>query len=163
TINLCWHFFRAWLPKFLRESHEYSATDVNFFVMGYYLATDLGSLSVGFVTRQLARWGWPVHVARLLLFFFCCALTSLSTIAAGLPAGLPLLVLLCIIGFGALGLFPNYYSFSQELTTRHQGKVTGILGCTTWIATAIMQVLVGRQIDRTQSYAAGLIMAGLAP
>jgi ACS family hexuronate transporter-like MFS transporter len=163
VINLCWQYFRAWLPKFLRESHDYSRSSVNYFIMGYYLATDVGSLWVGWAIRGLARRGWRVHSARLLLFSVCAALTSLSVVAAWLPAGWPLLAILCIVGFGALGLFPNYYSFSQELTTRHQGKLTGILGCTTWIVTGLMQPLFGRQIDQTQSYATGLMIAGLVP
>jgi ACS family hexuronate transporter-like MFS transporter len=163
VINMCWQFFRAWLPKFLRESHHYSARDVNFFIMAYYLATDLGSLGVGWAARWLPRQGWSVHLSRLVLFTGCAVLTSLSVVAAGLPASWHLLALLCVIGFGALGLFPNFYSFSQELTTRHQGKVTGILGFITWTVSAPMHPLVGARIDETGSYAAGLILAGLVP
>ncbi len=163
TINLCWHFFRAWLPKFLREYHHYSRDAVNNFTMGYYLATDLGSIVVGLVTLRLIQRGWKVHSARLLLFFLCALITALSTLAARLPAGPLLLGTLLVIGFGALGLFPNYYAFSQELTTRHQGKISGTLGCVTWTCTALMHPIVGQRIDDTHSYAAGLFLAGLAP
>jgi ACS family hexuronate transporter-like MFS transporter len=163
SINLCWHYFRAWLPKFLREFHGYQRHEVNYFIMAYYLATDLGSLSAGFMSRGLAGRGWTVHAARLLPFAACALLTSLSTVAAFLPAGWPLLATLLVIGFGALGLFPGYYAFSQELSTRHVGKVVGLLGFVNWIVTALMHPLVGRQIDETQSYAAGLFAAGLVP
>jgi hypothetical protein len=60
-------------------------------------------------------------------------------------------------------LFPNYYSFSQELTVQHQGKVTGALGCINWLAMALLHELVGDSIKRTGSYSLGMALAGLAP
>ncbi len=162
-INLCWHLFRAWLPKFLREFHHYDRAFVDYFTSAYYLAADAGSILVGLATQQLVRRGWRIHSARLALFFVCALFTALSTIAAVLPAGWPLLGLLLVIGFGALGLFPNYYTFTQELSDRHQGKVTGTLSFLTWVCTAYMHPIMGEWIDRTGSYTEGVFLAGLAP
>ncbi len=39
-INLCFHFFRAWLPKFLREFHGYNRSSVNYFTAAYFIAAD---------------------------------------------------------------------------------------------------------------------------
>lgn len=163
AINITWHYFRAWLPMYLREFHKYSRGEVNFFTSAYYIATDVGCISVGFGTRWLAGRGWSVHSSRMALFFGCSCLTALSIVVAQLPRGPLLLALLLVIGFGSLGLFPNYYSLSQELTTRNQGKVTGTLSATTWIFTAVMHKVVGRAIDETQSYALGITLVGLAP
>ncbi|GIW93809.1 MAG: hexuronate transporter [Pirellulaceae bacterium] len=162
-INLTWQFFRVWLPKFLREYHTYDRTTVNFFTSAYYIATDAGCLSIGFLTRWMAARGWRVHSARMATFAGCTALTTLALGTAVLPRGPLLLGLFLLIGFGALGLFPNYYSFTQELSMHHQGKVTGVLGATTWITTSIFQIYVGRYVDQTQSYALGIALAGLAP
>jgi ACS family hexuronate transporter-like MFS transporter len=104
-----------------------------------------------------------VHQTRVLAFSCCAALTALSIVVAFLPAGSLLLAFLLVIGFGALGLYPAYYSLSQELTVRHQGKLTGMLGCSTWLASSAMHPLVGRWIDSTQSYSPGLVLAGLYP
>ncbi len=162
-INLTWQFFRVWLPKFLREFHHYDRTTVNLFTSAYYIATDAGCLSIGFLTRSLAARGWPIHSARMTSFAGCTALTALALWTAILPRGPLLLGLFLLIGFGALGLFPNYYSFTQELSMRHQGKVTGVLGATTWLVTSLFQIYVGRYVDQTQSYGLGIALAGLAP
>jgi ACS family hexuronate transporter-like MFS transporter len=163
TINLTWHFFRVWLPLFLGETHHYNETHVQYFMSAYYGAADVGSLTIGFTTLLLARAGMTVHRTRVLAFSGCAALTALSLVVAFLPAGPLLLGLLLVIGFGALGLFPAYYSLSQELTFRHQGKLTGMLGCSTWLASSAMHPLVGRWIDQTKSYSLGIVLAGLYP
>jgi ACS family hexuronate transporter-like MFS transporter len=163
VVNLTWHFFRVWLPLFLREGHGYSARGTNFFTAAYYGAADAGSLAAGFTTLALARHGLSVHRSRVIVFAACMVLTTLSVAVAYLPAGPLLLVLMLIIGFGALGLFPVYYSLSQELTIQHQGKVTGTLGCTTWLVSAVMHPLVGRWLDQTKNYSLVVALAGLAP
>ncbi len=162
-INMTWQFFRVWLPKLLREFHGYDRTTVNYFTSAYYIATDVGCISVGVLVRWLTARGWDVHRARMTTFFGCALLTALSMVAAYSPRGPLLMSLLLIIGFGALGLFPNYYAFTQELSFRHQGKVTGVLGATTWIVTSMMQRVVGQVVDRTNSYELGIFFVGLAP
>jgi len=163
AINLTWHFFRAWLPKLLEEYHGYRAASVRYFIVAYYIATDLGCLTAGFAVKRLTARRMSVHAARLTIFFACSLLTALSTVVSGLGPGPLLLGLLLLIGFGSLGLFPNYYSLTQEISPRHQGILTGFFGFVCWVATAEMQPLVGQHVDRTQSYAAGIFWAGLAP
>src|SRR5262249_42120484 len=138
SINLTWHFFRVWLPLFLQEHHGYDDASVQWFSSAYYIATDAGSLTVGFLALWLVRKGLSVHQSRVLVFFGCSLLTLLSIAIAYVAPGPLLFVLLLVLGFGALGLYPVYYSLSQELTVRDQGKVTGTLGFTTWMASAAM-------------------------
>ena len=163
TINACFHFFRAWLPTFLREFHDYKRDEVNYFTSAYFAAAGIGCLCVGMLTKYLTRSGWSVQRARMATFIACACLTALSTVAAELPRGPLLLALLLVIGFGALGLFPNYYSLTQELSARRQGVVTGVLGFSTWVCTGVMQKYVGQQVDQTHSYAQGIFFAGLLP
>lgn len=163
SLNAGWHFFRVWLPLFLIEIHGYSRAEMSWFSSAYYLCADVGALTAGFATLRLAKAGLSVHRSRVLVFLVCALLPTLSIVAAFLPAGPLLLGVLLVIGFGALGVFPTYYSFSQDLTVRHQGKLTGTLGCITWLALAGIQYLAGVSIDATKSYTIGIIVAGFLP
>ena len=163
AINLTWQFFRAWLPKFLKETHGYAEGFANYFTSAYYIATDLGCLTVGFLVKRLASRGWNVHRARLVTFLGCSLLTALGTVAALLSKGPLLLGLLLLIGAGALGLFPNYYAFGQEISQKHQGLVVGSLATFAWLATGLMQNWVGQTIQATGSYGASMALMGLAP
>jgi ACS family hexuronate transporter-like MFS transporter len=163
AINLCWHFYRAWLPKMLREQHHYGRAAVNYFTSTFYVATDVGCLAAGFAARSLASHGWSVHASRVLTFLACGLLSALGAVVSVLPAGPAMLAILLLIAAGALGLFPIYYSLTQELSSRHQGKVTGSLGCIAWFGSALMHRQVGRWIDRTGSYSTVLFVTGVLP
>jgi ACS family hexuronate transporter-like MFS transporter len=163
SINITWHYFRAWLTSFLADM-EYEKNTAILFNSAYYIAADIGSLTVGFGTLYLIRRGHGVHRSRVLSFAACALLTTFCAIAvAFLPKGPMLLLLLLIVGFASLGLFPNYYTFTQELTVRHQGTLTGVLGCINWLAVAAMQLGVGWLVETTQSHRVGILIAGLSP
>jgi ACS family hexuronate transporter-like MFS transporter len=162
-INLTWQYFRVWLPKYLEESHGYTKVEVGWFTSAYYISTDVGCISVGFLVKWLTTIGWDVHRARLITFTACAGLTLLAVAVAFMPTGPLLLIVLLFVGAGTLGLYPNYYAFTQELSKTHQGKISGMLGTIAWCGSAIMQALVGRSIDETKSYVIGIVMAGLAP
>jgi ACS family hexuronate transporter-like MFS transporter len=162
SINIAWHYFRAWLPQVMGDS-GYTHHDAVLFNSAYYIAADVGSIAVGFGTLGLARRLASVHRARVIMFVACTLLTMLGVVAAFLPKGPVLLGLLLVIAFGSLGLFPNYYSFQQEISVRNQGKVTGTLGFINWLAIALLQAGIGVSRDLTGSFVAGMIFASLAP
>jgi ACS family hexuronate transporter-like MFS transporter len=163
SINACWHLFRVWLPLFLQEGRGYSERFALGFTSAYYVATDVGCLTAGWASLALHRRGLSPGAARLWVFTTCAALTTLSVGAAILPAGAPLLGLLLLVGAGSLGLFPCYYALSQEISTRHQGKLTGLLGMTAWLTAAPLHKFFGRFIDQTGSYDLGVALAGCVP
>ena len=163
VINLCWQFFRAWMPKMLREQYGYDPRQVQSFSVAYYVATDIGCLTIGVLVKWLASRGIKVHAARMATFLACSVLTGLSVVAAGLPASGLLLATLLFIGFGSLGLFPNYYAFTQELSARRMGKVTGVLSFIFWLSYGLVQPAVGRWIDLTGSFSQVMYLAGLLP
>lgn len=162
-INATWQLLRAWLPLFLQEGRGYSEGVANRFTSAYYIATDLGVLTTGFIALRLVARGMSVHASRVAVYFGMSLLAMLTILAARLPAGLPLLGTLLVVGFGTLGVFPCYYAFAQEMPARHIGKINGLLGAGGWAVTAPMQMLFGARIDRSHSYDLGVALAGCAP
>jgi ACS family hexuronate transporter-like MFS transporter len=162
-INLTWQFFRAWLPSYLEERHGYTKTTVGLFTSAYYISSDVGCIMVGFMVRRLVARHWDVHHARVFTFGVCAAMTSLAFVIAVAPTGPWLLIMLLFLAAGSLGFFPNYYAFSQDLSRKHQGKITGTLGFCTWIASGYMQEYVGKYVEETKSYRLAIILAGTAP
>jgi ACS family hexuronate transporter-like MFS transporter len=163
TINMTWHFLRAWGPLYLQEEHGFTQTQTNWFSFAYYVSTDLGALTAGFIALRLARGGMAVHTSRRLIFLACALLTTLCVLVPVLRGGWVLLAAFLLIGFGSLGVFPLYYSFSQDLTVRHQGKLTGVLGCCCWTAMAAWQFAIGQVVTLTGSLTPAFFIAGLAP
>lgn len=146
-INTTWHYIRVWLPLALEENLGYTSEEAQQFFILYWISTFLGSMASGGIISRLVRAGWHVHRARLTAFFGFGLLTSLTVVAAFLPAGGLFLGLMLLVGFGSLGLFPIYYSLNQELSARHQGKVGGSLGFLTWSVLFFVHPAIGWLLD----------------
>jgi ACS family hexuronate transporter-like MFS transporter len=151
-INLNWHLFRVWLPKFLREARQYDRNDMLNFTTFYYVAADVGSIAAGFLSGWLARRGLSVFSSRMWVYAGCCVLTTLTTAAAFLPKGPLLLGALLVVAFGGLGSYAAYYSLTQDLSHKHQGKISGALATITWLVTAAFHPLFGDYLDKTKQY-----------
>lgn len=162
-INVPWQLIRVWLPLFLQEGRGYTEREALYFNSAYNVATDVGCLAAGFATLALARQGLSAHRSRCLVFLCCALLTALSVLAAFLPKGVPLFCVLMLIACGSLGLFPCYYSFAQDLTVKHLGKVSGNLGTFAWLISSPTQLLFGWLVDATKSYDLGLALVGWSP
>ncbi len=163
SINMTWHFLRAWLPAYLMEKHDFTQNETNLFSFGYYVFTDFGALASGFVTLWLIRSGRLVHASRRLIFLVGALLATLCLSVPFLPTGWMLIGVLLLVGFGSLGMFPCYYSFSQDLTVRSQGKLTGTLGACCWGAMFLWQIGIGQWVHYTKSYTLLFFLSGLTP
>lgn len=158
-----WHIYRVWLMKFLQTGRGYTEAAALDFQSAYYIATDVGCVLAGVVSIWLAKRGLDAHGARRWVYAGACLLTSLSVALPWLPQGWLLLGVLLIIGGGALALFPCYYSFVQEISATHVGRITGLLSMWVWAVTSPLHKLFGWIADKTGSYDEGLVIAGLAP
>jgi ACS family hexuronate transporter-like MFS transporter len=164
-INVSWHGYRTWLPLYLVEQRGYTELAMSKFTTLYYVVTEVGSLTVGFASLGLVRLGGlGVHASRVAAFAACALLTALTVAVPFLPDGWPLRVGLLAVAFGSLGLFPTYFALSQELSSRHQGKVTGTLGAAAHLSLAlVVYPIEGRVCDLTGSYEPVLGAVGVAP
>jgi ACS family hexuronate transporter-like MFS transporter len=163
SINTTWQILRAWLPKILEEGRGYSESDTLYFTSIWYLATDAGCLGAGALAVWLARRHLSVSRARLVVFAVCGLFSALCALTPFLAKGWVLLAVLLLSGAGALGVFPIYHAFTQDLSARHQGKITGFAGVVAWVIPAQAQKLFGALADRTHSFDRGLMLAAFLP
>ncbi len=162
-INTTWQILRAWLPKILQEGRGYTESETLYFTSAWYLATDVGCLGAGALAVWLGRGRLSVHAARVIVFAGCGALCASCAITPWLDKGWVLLAVLLLAGAGALGVFPLYHAFTQDLSGRHQGKITGIAGVVAWVLPAQAQKFFGVLADRTHSFDQGLMLAAFLP
>ena len=165
-----WHIYRVWHIKFLQTGRGYTETEAFNISSMYYICTDVGCFLAGLATLWLVRKQIASpHSSRRLVYMCACLLTSLSVLIPWLDKGWPLLITLMLIGAGALALFPCYYSFVQEISSEHVGRLTGILSMYVWGVTSPLHSLFGMMADNmkahdvTKTYDMGLVIAGLAP
>jgi len=162
-IHTTWQLLRVWLPMFLQKGRGYSENYALFFNSLYFVATDIGCIAAGAVSLWLARRGLSPHTAKCRVYLFCSLLTSLTVLVAALPKGWPLLATLLVVGAGALGVYPCYYSFVQEVSSQHIGKITGLLATLVWAISSPVHKYFGRHVDQTQSFDLGIAVVGLTP
>ena len=163
-VNTTWHTFRVWQPLFLEKQQGFTKAEVQRFTFVYYAVADVGSWLAGGAVVLLHARGVRLHRSRVWVFAGGVAVVAVSVLvpwltdlsgrlAAGAVGGGPVNALLpwhatlggkltaavlLLTGFGALGLFATYFALSQEVSGRHQGKVTGVLGAVNavWLAVA---------------------------
>jgi ACS family hexuronate transporter-like MFS transporter len=162
-IQVPWHILRVWLTKFLHDGRGYAEAAALNFNSLYFIAADAGCLLAGAAAAWLVRRGSVAHDARRTVFIGACVFTSLSVFIPALDPGWLLLTTLLLIGAGALALYPCYYSFTQELSAKHIGRLTGLLALWVWSLTSPVHSLFGYVKDQTGSYDISLALAGLTP
>ena len=162
-INCTWHLFRAWLPKFLQQGRGASEAESLYFNSAYYVAADVGCIAAGAASLWLVQRGLSVPAARVRVIAVCAACTAVAVVATALPRGAGMYAALLVVGAGAMGLFPCYYSLAQDVSPRHVGKATGMLATMGWLAASPLQKAFGRIVDSTGSFDRGLALAGFAP
>lgn len=163
SLNITWQLIRAWLPLFLQDGRGAPEQQALYFNSLYYFAADVGCLGAGAGALWLGGLGLNSHASRVLIYLVCAVLTASTVIASQLPLGLPLYAVLLVVAAGSLGLFPCYYSLSQDASLKHMGKTSGLLGALGWLVSSWLQKIFGRVVDQTKSFDEGLALVGLAP
>lgn len=79
------------------------------------------------------------------------------------PSQFAMLAILLISGAGALAIFPIYYSFAQDVSPLHQGKVTSVSATGGWLASSYAQPWFGWLKEQTGNYDIGLFLISILP
>jgi ACS family hexuronate transporter-like MFS transporter len=160
-VNTTWHTFRVWLPLFLQKERNFTEVEMTRFTTFYYLSADVGSWTVGLATLWMTRRGLSIHTSRMVTFALCAIFAMASALVPVLDAGPALAAALLVTAFGALGLFATYFALSQELSAKHQGKVTGTLGAVNAVYLGVVFPSQGRVSDLFGSYERVLASSGV--
>lgn len=164
-INGTWSLYRVWLPLALQDRNGLAFSEQQ--TLGrilplYYILTDIGCLAAGAATVWLFKRGYSVINSRRVVFTICALMVMpgmvLPMVGRGeiaVPGVAPVhaaLAILALMACGSLGVFPCYYSLTQELSRERIGLITGLLSFVAWVVPSSLQKPLGAQIDRTGSY-----------
>jgi len=153
-VNTTWHTYRVWLPLFLERQLGIPQGELPWWNFAYYAVADVGSWLAGGTVLVLVRWGWQVGRARWRVFTAGVALLLpgfllpwYTELGRAITLGIILLS-----GFGALGLFATYFALSQDISPKHQGKITGTLGAINSLFLASLYPIQGSLGDSLGGY-----------
>lgn len=164
AINVTWHTYRAWLPLYLQNIRGYTFEDMTRLTTGFYITADIGSLSIGFVTLMLVRQGMRIHSARMLVYAACAGLALVGLAIPFMDGDAMMVALILVYAFAALGLFPTYFALTQEISAKHQGKVTGTLGAGAHLfLSLVMYPIEGFLIKQHGQYELVMSVSGVFP
>ncbi len=167
AVNMSWHFYRVWLPRHLVVDLKFDDRQLQYLLIGFYLAADIGSIAIGFLVKKLARHGRSVERARKIVLMFAAALCLAATpVLFGLDRG-TLFPLYCVVGAGIMGVFAMFYTFVQDIAPAHTSKCLGLIGATVWFINSRLHPLVGHYADTHSSaigkFAPMILVAGVLP
>jgi MFS transporter, ACS family, hexuronate transporter len=136
-VNLCWHFYNQWFPRYLTQDLAVSAQAEQLILAGFFVAADLGSMASGWTTRRLVRAGHTVERSRQLVMTGLALVVLAATVpAALLPAdGLfaAKVGMFFVVAAAAMGGFAIFFSLAQDIVPRHTAKILGVCGCVSWL------------------------------
>lgn len=162
-VDPVWQFYLFWLPSYLVQQRGFSLRDVGLFGWIPFLATDVGSLTGGWLSgRLLARTGSLTHARRVVL-----AAGAIGTLA-GLPAVWVSQAWLCVVfvccAAFAIGLWaPTALTLCADIMPRGAvGTMTGLSSVGAGLGGIILTPVIGWLVDQ-YSYVPVFVLAALLP
>jgi ACS family hexuronate transporter-like MFS transporter len=163
TVNICWHFYRVWLPRFLDVDLKFSQDGIQYTLAGFYVAADLGSLGSGYLTRRLTYAGYSVERSRKLVLLGSALLATLSLPAALAGSAAMALPLILCVAVGSMGGFPIFFALNQETAPRQTALCLGITGSLSLLSIAVLNPPIGWLVDQIGTFVPILIAVGFVP
>jgi ACS family hexuronate transporter-like MFS transporter len=136
-VNVCWHFYNQWFPRYLTEDLQVSAQEEQLVLAGFFVAADLGSMLSGWTTRKLVRTGLSVERSRQVVMTGLAVVVCVATVPAATLSADALGVKFAfffVVAAAAMGGFAIFFSLAQDIVPRHTAKILGVCGCISWLA-----------------------------
>jgi ACS family hexuronate transporter-like MFS transporter len=163
SINIPWHFLVTWVPAILKNDRHLSQSTAGYLTAATFLAADVGNLGGGFLSRWLAGKGISVVRARMAVMALCMLMILAGPALAIVRGDIAVVILIAVMATGTAAFMANYFSFTQEVSSRHTGLVVGYLGGLGNLFVAAYSPFAGTLRDRTGSFTANFVIVGLAP
>jgi ACS family hexuronate transporter-like MFS transporter len=163
SINVCWHFLVNWIPPFLNDDRKMTYLASGLWAAVPFLAADIGNLGGGFLARVFARQGMTTTRARCTVMALCTLGISSGALIGWIRSDSVVIALLCLMAMGTAAFMANFFSFAQEVSTRHAGLVVGILGGLGNLCAAGFHPVAGSVKDSTGTFAPIFLFVGLLP
>ena len=128
-----------------------------------FLAAAAGNIGGGFLARVLANRGMTTSRRRLTVMGLCTLLISSGAMMGWTRSDTLVIVLLGVMAMGTAAFMAKFFSFAQEVSTRHTGLVVGVLGGLGNLYAAGFQPLAGSVKDTTGSFAPIFLLVALLP
>lgn len=136
SVNVCWHFYVQWFPRFLTEDMKTSGQQQLWLLAGFFVAADLGSMTCGWLTRKFARAGFSVERSRqFVMTIVAITVFAATAVAVSLPRDvLPAkYAAFFLVAAAAIGGFTIFFSLAQDIVPRHTAMILGFCGCMSWL------------------------------
>jgi len=161
NVGLCGSYFAfagLWAVPYLTDHHGLSRTEATTHTSLLLAGFALGALVIGSLSDRLGQ-RRPVLIGFALLYL-ACWLPLLA--GQSLPPGLLLLVFL-LMGLGASCFTLSWACVKEVNPHALSGMATSVANTGAFLGTGLLQPLVGRSVDVSGSYQAGLwILFGFA-
>jgi MFS transporter, ACS family, hexuronate transporter len=148
-----WFLYLFWIPDFLNKTRGLGLLNLGLPLVVIYLASDVGSVSGGWLSGALIRRGWSIITARKTAMF-ACACGVLPILFAVRASSLWMAV--ALVGLGAAchqGWSANMYTLVSDMFPGQEvGSVVGIAGMAGAGGSMLIAEVVSHILQATGSY-----------
>lgn len=169
TVNPCWYFMNEWLIKSLREDRGLDNMKIGGMVSTLVILTiillvaDLGNLISGGVIKHLIRRGWSLRAARgTAMIGAACAIAPVTVVSYVENLAIAT-AMFGLAGMGLTAIVASFTACQQDLSFKRVGLMSGFVGMSANIVTAIANPAIGAHHDATHSYRLIFYFLGLLP
>jgi ACS family hexuronate transporter-like MFS transporter len=169
TVTPCWYFMNEWVIKSLREDRGLDQARIGGMVGTLVILTiilfisDLGNFITGGLIKGLVRRGRTLRAARAATMIAAACFIAPVTIVSYVDNLVLATTIFGLAGFGLTSIIAAFTACQQDLSFKRVGLMSGVVGASANIVSALANPAIGAYHDRTHSYRLLFVLLGLLP
>jgi MFS transporter, ACS family, hexuronate transporter len=163
TVNPCWYFLNEWIPMYMHDQRGMDVYHAGLVTVPIFVGGGLGGMVSGGIIKYLTSCGWSLRAARGATLAVCGLLVGPVALVTFCGNWMVVVGLLALAGLGITSIVANYTACMQDLSFANVGVVSGVLGLSSNVFSAILNPQIGRHVDRTGSYALIFTLLAVLP